>query len=226
MEPKQYSCERCKSDFTRKQSLQYHLKKDTICKAIYSNITREDILKKIKDPLFLKKKTNLFTQTLEERVAILEANVPKGNHIHILSLKAIKPYKSILDAECNKSNFTGTCDFGKGIMACVKIFTLIFNTNLSTSCWVYNRTTNVLELKVARVVGVFEIVPMRQKASLREFLIKKIKNKKTSPQHWEDWFEEDENILDLKNGYYDNAIWDRITNHIMEADKLIYDYLL
>jgi len=225
MTTKQYRCERCNSNFTRKQSLQYHLKKDIMCKPTFSDITRGDLLKKIKDPFFLKK-INKNNQTVEERITILEAQVKalQGNRRHILAQKATKPYKSILNAECNIKNFTGTHDFGCGIMGCVEIFTEIFNTNVSNSCWSYDRTLNLLEVKSVTKAGSVKIVK-RDKKQLREFLKKK-KKKKTAPQHWDDWWIKEVNKIDLGNGFYDDIIWDKITKHIEDGYEEENDYLL
>jgi len=178
MTTKQYKCERCNSNFTRKQALIVHLNTEKRCKPINSDISIEDLLKKIKEPGFLKKQKRLANQSDKERITILEAQVKalQGNRRHILAQNATKPYKSILDAECAKSYFTGCGDFGGGINGCIEIFKYIFNTNVSTSCWAYDRTLNLLEVKCETKTGRVKIVK-RDKKQLREFL-KKIEKKK------------------------------------------------
>ena len=227
MTTKQYKCERCNSNFTRKQALIVHLNKQTRCKPINSDISIEDLLKKIKEPGFLKKQKRLINQSDKERITILEEQVKalQGNRIHILAQKATKSYKSILNAECNKSYFTGTNDFGGGIDGCVNIFKNIFNTNVSTSCWAYDRTLNLLEVKNLTKTGLVKIIK-RDKKQLREFLVEKIHGKKSAPKHWDDWFHKDADTRKLANRYYDDMIWEKITKHIEEGYELNNDYLL
>jgi len=227
MTTKQYKCERCNSNFTRKQALIVHLNTEKRCKPINSDISIEDLLKKIKEPGILKKQKRLANQSDKERITILEAQVKalQGNRRHILAQNATKPYKSILDAECAKSYFTGCGDFGGGINGCIEIFKYIFNTNVSTSCWAYDRTLNLLEVKCETKTGRVKIVK-RDKKQLREFLVEKIHKKKTAPQHWDDWFHEDADTKKLENRYYDDMIWDKITKHIEDGYELNNDYLL
>ena len=223
MNKHKYCCERCESLFNRKQSLQTHLKSKTSCDAVKSDITREDLLIKVSEPNYQssKKKRKNDMESILEDIARLKLQVIElqSNKINILSQRAIKSMKTILEGEDATHIFTNYINYGGKINGCIEIFKQIFNTKLSNSCWAYDKESKLLQVKVRTKLV------KRNKKELRQFLLTYIKDKKEKPQSFGDWFGNTSNIDDLKNGIYDQQIWTEITNHIMKAYDLEYNYL-
>ena len=150
MNNQKHSCERCESLFTTKQSLKKHLKKFICCPAEKSDITREDLLIKVSDPMYLKKKKTMSLEIIIEDIASIKSRVTEleANRIHILSQKAILPMKTILRGDDAIHIFTNYINYGGKINGCIEIFKQIFNTKLSNSCWAYDKESKLLQVKV------------------------------------------------------------------------------